>query len=315
MTISEDLSAFAYKAGWALTARLPEPLAVRLFDMMADVASKKGRGPEQLRKNLSRVVGPEHVTRDLVRRSMRSYLRYWREAFQLPALAGPELAARLNRGFDAASLNTLDASISRGRGVVLALPHSGNWDMAGMWLVQHHGEFTTVAERLKPESLFQAFVEFRESLGFNVIALTGEQDPPMTQMEKVLRAGGIVCLMGERDLTGHGAVVNFFGEQTSMPTGAARLAKTTGAKLHVAHVSFEDERRSGAGSSAGKTVPWRFRVSAPLDTTHSVNDIVQEQADEFARDIAAHPADWHMLQPLWFSDLSARRLERMGVAQ
>ena len=91
----ERLTAAAYIAGWKLTSTLPKPVAKVLFDWGADVASKKGKGPEQLRRNLARVVGPENVTRDLVRRSMRSYMRYWREAFQLPAMAGRALADEL----------------------------------------------------------------------------------------------------------------------------------------------------------------------------------------------------------------------------
>ena len=49
----------------------------------------------------------------------------------------------------------------------------GNWDLAGVWIVQRAGTPTVVAERLQPESLFRRFVRFREGLGFEIVPLTG----------------------------------------------------------------------------------------------------------------------------------------------
>lgn len=297
---NEKISSWAYQAGWAVTKSIPRPLATALFNGIADVASKKGKEPQQLRRNLARVVGPENVTRDLVRRSMRSYMRYWREAFQLPAMAGPELAKQLDKGLTPELHKHLNAMVEGGKGGVFVLPHSANWDMAGMWLVQNVGEFTTVAERLRPESLFDAFVEYRRSLGFDVIALTGHDVPPMDHMMKTLDRGGIVCLMGERDLTGRGVVVDFFGEKCSMPAGAALLAKRRGCPLHVVRMYFTEDG-------------WGMDLSEALDTSRSVEEIVQQQADLFAENIAKNPEDWHMLQPLWHADLSDRRLKSMGL--
>lgn len=299
-SLSERVSATGYRLGWTLTRLLPDTVARSMFRFIADRVSQNGRGPAQLRANLGRVVGDANVTRVLVRDSMRSYMRYWLEAFRLPSMAGPELATRIDTGFDPADVHRLDDAIAAGRGVVVALPHSGNWDMAGVWLVDHFGQFATVAERLKPESLFEAFVAYRESLGFEVLAHTGGDTPPFARLRSVLADGGFVCLMGERDLSGNGVEVDFFGERTSMPSGAARLAKDTGAPLFVYHPSFTADG-------------WRSVISEQLDTGQSVADIVQQQADIFARGIARHPEDWHMLQPLWFNDLSERRRRRLGV--
>lgn len=309
----ERLTAAAYIAGWKITSKLPQPVAKVLFEWGADVASQNGKGPEQLRRNLARVVGPENVTRDLVRRSMRSYMRYWREAFQLPAMAGPELAAELNRNFVPGSLEALHASAESGRGTIIALPHAGNWDMAGVWLVHHYGTFTTVAERLKPESLFEAFVEYRESLGFKIIALTGAKVPPLEQMEEVLRGGGTICLMGERDMTGHGVHVDFFGERTSMPAGAALLAQRTGANLFTARVAFRGGSTDSDAARRGQPETWEHETTPVAVEGRELQDIVQEMADDFARGIAMDPQDWHMLQPLWFADLSEARRKRLGL--
>ncbi len=296
-----EYAALGYLAGWRVVRLLPEPVAGRLFDWGADRASDDGRSMEMLRRNLTRVVGAENVTRRLVRDSVRSYARYWREAFRLPTLASDAtLMARLTEGV--VGREALDASVAKGRGVIFTLPHSGNWDMAGFWLVNNYGQFTTVAERVRPEVLFDAFVDFRESLGFEVLPLTGGGQPPFERLREVLEGGGIVCLMGERDLKQTGVKVDFFGEETTMPSGSARLAMETGAALHVAHSWFyEDEDGPGWGLSASDEV----EVTTLAET-------MQRVADLFAANIAAHPEDWHMLQPEWTVDLLERRAERMA---
>ncbi|MGW6332007.1 phosphatidylinositol mannoside acyltransferase [Nocardia rhamnosiphila] len=295
-----------YAAGWRLVRALPDRAARTLFDRGADFAARKG-GPVQLRRNLARVVGmpAQAVSDELVRASMRSYARYWREAFRLPTMDHAELV-RSGR-IVVIGREHLDAALARGRGVVFVLPHSGNWDMAGTWLVQNYGTFTTVAERLKPESLFERFVAYRESLGFEVFPLTGGEQPPFAALAQRLRDNKIVCLMGERDLTGRGVPVTFFGERTWMPAGAAALAVETGAALMPVHVSFTVDGRGREG--------WLVRTREPLDVTDGVAAATQALADCFAAGIAEHPADWHMLQPLWETDLSEARLDRIHAEQ
>jgi len=182
---------------------------------------------------------------------------------------------------------------------VMALPHSGNWDMAGVWLAQKYGTFTTVAERLKPESLYDRFIAYRESLGFEVLPLTGGQRPPMVVLAERLRANKFVCLMADRDLTRSGVQVDFFGEPTRLPAGPAKLAIETGAPLHPAHVYYDGD-------------DCVVQIDDSLDTSSGdVGVITQALADRFAVNIAAHPQDWHMLQPQWLADLSAERRARL----
>lgn len=293
-TAAQRAAAAAYIAGWKAVRHLPPRTAAVLFNAGADLASDKGRGADMLRRNLTRVVGAENVTRALIRDSMRSYARYWNEAFRLPAIAGdPDLLARLDAGVR--GREHLDATLSRGNGLILTLPHSGNWDMAGMWLVSRYGGFSTVAERLRPEALFDAFVAYREHLGFEVLAATGSAVPPYERLRDVLSRGGIVCLMGERDMTPRGVPVSFFGEETTLPAGPAKLALDTGAGLHIAHSWFP-------GTSADPD--WGHSVSPALEVT-DVAETTQRVADGFAANIAAHPADWHALQPMWPVDRTA----------
>lgn len=281
---------------------MPDFAARSAFDTAARYAARGG-GPVQLRKNLARVLGvpPAAVPDELVGASLASYARYWREAFRLPAMNHRALTRQLDDSVD--GQEHLTAGLAAGRGIVVALPHSGNWDMAGVWLAQRHGTFTTVAERLKPESLYRRFIDYREGLGFEVLPLSGGPRPPFELLVERLRDNRVVCLMAERDLTRTGIEVDFFGEPTRMPAGPAKLAIETGAALLPAHCWFED-----SGGRQG----WGFAVYPALDCASAdVGVITQMLADRFARNIAAHPADWHMLQPQWLADLPVARRARL----
>ncbi|AUS81444.1 phosphatidylinositol mannoside acyltransferase [Actinoalloteichus sp. AHMU CJ021] len=285
-----------YGAGWALVRTVPPPLADRLFTLGADLAfERRGRGVRQLARNLRRVVpdaGPAELAR-LVRTAMRSYARYWREAFQLPAVDHAAVRRTFDRGIENPS--ALDEAMSAGRGVVVALPHSGNWDMAGLWAAHRYGGLTTVVERLRPESVYERFVAYRESLGFEILPADGGRRTMMTMLER-LRAGGLVCLVADRDLSSGGVPVDFFGERTRMPAGPAWLAARTGATLLPATTWFTP---SG----------WGLRFARPVAAAGGAAGVAgatQAVADAFAEEIGRHPEDWHMLQPLWLSDLRAR---------
>ena len=293
-----QLTDLGYATGWRVVRAMPEFAARNVFDAGALYAARGG-GPEQLRKNLARVIGvrPAKVPGSLIRASLASYARYWREAFRLPSMDHQVLARKLQAA--AQGGEHVAAALERGKGAIVALPHSGNWDMSGVWMTHTYGPFATVAERLKPESLYNRFLEYRESLGFEVIPLTGGPRPPFEILAERLRGNGIVCLMSDRDLTRSGVQVDFFGEPTRFPSGPAKLALATGAALLPTHSWYEPDTAVTG-------------VYAPLDTSSGdVGVITQALADQFAANIAAPPADWHMLQPQWLADLSDERRARL----
>ncbi|WP_222193630.1 phosphatidylinositol mannoside acyltransferase [Modestobacter italicus] len=282
-----------YAAGWRAVRLLPEPVARALFaGGGAFAAHRGGRGVRQLRANLDVVTGGRTTDAELdalTRRAMQSYARYWQEAFRLPVLDTDRVVANSTM----VGREHLEAARARGRGVVIALPHSGNWDAAGVWLVRWlNGPFVTVAERLRPESLFRRFVAYREGLGMRVLPLTGGERPSTTVLKEWLTAGGTTCLLVDRDLSGAGVPVRFFGRMSTMPGGPALLAAQTGATLLPAVCQFD-----GAG--------WRFVVHppVPVDGPGRLRDRVtaamQQVADAFATTIAERPEDWHVLGRIW----------------
>ncbi|MEU9576829.1 phosphatidylinositol mannoside acyltransferase [Streptomyces chilikensis] len=299
----DKLAASLYGLGWATVKKLPEPAAVRLGRTIADTAwRRRGAGVLRLERNLARVVPdatPERLA-ELSRAGMRSYLRYWMESFRLPSWSRERIASGVEMRDE--DVRLLTDTLAAGRGVVLALPHMGNWDLAGAWVTTHLGiPFTTVAERLKPETLYDRFVAYREGLGMEVLPHDGGS--AFGALARRLRKGGLVCLVADRDLSASGVEVDFFGERARMPAGPALLAQQTGALLLPATLWFDDTPVMKARLHppvevpAGGTRPERSAV------------MTQRLADAFASGIAEHPEDWHMLQRLWPADLDDRRGE------
>ncbi|MEU3314606.1 phosphatidylinositol mannoside acyltransferase [Streptomyces sp. NPDC006662] len=287
-----------YGLGWAGVKKLPEPVAAALGRKIADVTWKRrGKSVLRLESNLARVVpeaGPERL-RALSQAGMRSYMRYWMESFRLPA-TDPR---RFGTDVVMKDEHVLREALASGRGVIVALPHLANWDLAGAWATGHLGvPFTTVAERLKPESLYDRFVAYRESLGMEVLPHSG--GAAFGTLARRLRAGGLVCLVADRDLSASGVEVEFFGATARMPAGPALLAQQTGAALLPATLYYGD-----APKMYGRIHP-EVEVPAQGSRAEKTAAMTQAVADAFASGIAEHPQDWHMLQRLWLDDLEER---------
>lgn len=293
--MKDRLTDLGYAAGWRVVRALPLPAARALFDAGADRAARgNGPGTQRLRRNLRQVVGeamPEPELDELVRQGLRSYARYWMEAFRLPSLSKQQMLDAV----DFPGRREFDAVLAEGRGAVLALPHMANWDAAGAWMMAAGHRLITVAERLKPESLFSRFVAYREKLGMEVVPLTGSQKPPLDVMGDRLAQGWAVALLADRDLSARGVEVSFFGGRTRMPPGPALLAIRTGTPLFAVDLWFSPDKLNVAVKRIERPDP----SAGALDVR--VKLVTQQLADAFAAGIAAHPQDWHMLQKLWLT--------------
>jgi lauroyl/myristoyl acyltransferase len=306
--LGDRLTEAGYALGWSVVCRLPESWARWAFRFTADIAWRR-QGPQVqiLEANLRRVLGPDATgaeLRALSRESMRSYARYWLEMFRLPVTPLERLT-----GQTVASGHVQDVldCLAGGRGVILSLAHTGNWDQAGAWIIaQGAGSFTTVMERLKPESLYDRFVAFREGLGMEVLPASGETSR-FGILAQRLRAGKLVCLVSDRDITGAGIEVEFFGEKARMMGGSAALAVQTGAALYPALLWYEGDRW-------GIHVSEEILVPAEGGRKQKVAVMTQELARCFEAGIRRHPADWHMLQRVFVADLDPARLARSEAA-
>jgi lauroyl/myristoyl acyltransferase len=289
----DRLTDLGYAAGWRLVRALPLPVARALFNRGADRAARgNGPGTQRLRRNLRRVVGPDLPDADLealVRAGLRSYARYWMEAFRLPSQSRADFLTDFVLE-DAVEFN---AMMAEGKGSILALPHIGNYDAAAAWVVSNDWRLVTVMERLKPVSVFDRFMAYRAKLGMEVVPLTGGQRAPLDVLAERAKQGWAVALLADRDLSSRGVEVTFFGGRTRMPPGPALLALQTGAPLYAVDLWYTPTQTRGSI----RRIPPPDPATGSLDVR--VKLMTQQLADAFAVGIADHPQDWHMLQKLW----------------
>jgi phosphatidylinositol dimannoside acyltransferase len=311
----DRLTSAAFRAGWSLVCRLPESWARELFNFGADVAwRRQGAGVRVLEGNLVRVLGTEPASpsgdhaidqqelRSLSRAVMRSYARYYLETFRLQVIPVDRILSGMHVNYPNVDL-TLE-HMRNGRGVIYALPHMGDFEQAGRWVnLYGAGSLTTVAERLKPESVFELFLKFRQGLGMEVVPTTGGPHP-FGVMAQRLRAGKLVCIVADRDLSDNGIEVDYFGEQALFPAGAAMLAVQTGAALMPVACWFvgEDEWAAHVYDE----------IPVPAEGTRKEKGAAMTQAlaTVFEQAIREHPEDWHMLQKTFVNDLDPDRLSR-----
>jgi KDO2-lipid IV(A) lauroyltransferase len=280
-------------AAWKLVRRLPEPVAYGLGRAGGRAFYRLDAGRRQaLRANLRHVLGRAVTPAELeavVRRGFASYGRYWVEAFRLEDLPAAEIRRRLTLE----GREHLDAAVAAGRGTIFASPHLGNWDAGGAWLAASGYPATAVVERLRPAELYERFAAYRRGLGLELLPLDDGSET-MRGVLRALRAGRVVGLVCDRDLTGGGLPVRLFGAATVMPGGPASLALRTGATLLPCAV-YQDRRRGH----------WHAVIRPPLrpepsgDSRADVQALTQRLADEFERLIARAPDQWHVLSHHW----------------
>jgi lauroyl/myristoyl acyltransferase len=278
---------YGYQVGAAIAHALPAPIAIGTAQFGGVLG---GRILRQRREMITRHLGRIYdgdVPSGAVDRAFASYGRYWLDAFRLPNCTPDDMEA----GMCYEGIGHVEEARVRGQGVIMAMPHLGAWDWGGAWLASAF-PLTVVVEALEPPELFEWFAEWRSQVGMGVVPLGREA---ASGVMAALRAGGVVGLLCDRDLTGDGIEVSFFGERTRLPGGPATLAVRTGAPLLPCCVLFEGDHRRGI-------------VLPPLDTARrgglreDVTRVTQDLADALAGLIRRAPEQWHVFQPNWPSD-------------
>ncbi len=277
----------AYFAGWRVVRALPEKFSYRAFELIGKIALvRNGSSAKRLRSNLSRVC-PEKSGSELdqlIKEAMSSYMRYWCDTFRSPDWS----RERISQTVTVVREELLTGPMKNGTGVVVALPHAGNWDHAGSYFCAMGFPLVTVAERLKPEALFNKFLEYRQNIGMEVLALDSRS---MATLLKRAREGALIALVADRDLSKSGVDVNFFGYPARMPAGPALLAVRTGIPLITAFVSY---------TSTGIHIEFNsVDIPSAGSESEKISVVVQRCADLFSKGIASAPQDWHMLQRIW----------------
>ena len=285
--MKDFLVARLYFLGWSVVRRISEKSARSFFKKIGKwMYARDGKSVKRLRSNLSRVF-PEMESanlEDLLRRGVLSYMRYWMETFRSPDWSRERILSTVT----VSNEHLLLDPIKQKTGVVVSLPHAGNWDHAGSYFCIKGARLVTVAEVLKPRELFEKFLAYRQAIGMEVLPLDSRAFPTLMQRA---RDGKLIALVADRDLSSSGIDVEFFGGVARMPAGPAIVAIRTGIPLVTAFVSYTD---------TGIHVDLReILIPSGADEAARVKATVQLCADNFADGIKNSPQDWHMMQRIW----------------
>jgi phosphatidylinositol dimannoside acyltransferase len=288
-----DVVTPAYRGAFAIAQVLPGAVIDVLAPGVAGLAALRPGDQRAIVERHQRRVDPGLrgvALQRRVREVFRSYGRYYGESFRLPAI-GPE---ELDRGLTLDGYEHVEESLARGVGPMLVLPHLGSWEWCAYWLTRvRKVPVTAVVERLEPPGLFDWFVEFRQRIGMQIVALGPDAGRSIVS---AIKQAHVIALLCDRDIGGGGAAVTFFGEKTTLPSGPAVLALRTGAPLIPTGVYDQ-----GGGHHHAVVCP-----PIPVERRGSFRDdvarITQAMADELEGLIRRAPEQWHLLQPNWPSD-------------
>jgi KDO2-lipid IV(A) lauroyltransferase len=294
--MGDTLVYWGYNLAWKLIRWIPESSAYRLTDRFSDfIYARNSKGVSRLRSNYQRVRPELDATQleFLVNAGIRSSMRYWCDTFRFPSWSKERLISTTICDNE----NFLRDPIAEKRGCIVALPHAGNWDHAGAYFCATGIPLTTVAEHLKPEKLFRKFLEYRTAIGMEVLDLNSRSIAVLSQR---LRAGKLIALVADRDLSKNGIPVNFFGKGAQMPAGPALLAIQTGADLITAFVKYED---------VGIRIIFEEAIAVPESGSipEKAGAMTQVMADRFAKHLSVNTVDWHMMQRIWLDPSESKR--------
>jgi phosphatidylinositol dimannoside acyltransferase len=294
-SLSDTFTYLSMRATQWLGMHLPRRIGVTAAESYFRLLYERGgRQRDVVADNLSRVLG-HPLASPLVQAATKEcfilYGRYWYETFALRTMPPEEV----DRRFSIEGLEHADRALEKGRGILMTLPHMGNWDAAGHWLCLKGYRMTAVAEELKPRSVFELFLRHRRALGMGIVPLSTTARAG-SKLVQLLGENQIITLVADRDLTGRGVVVDMFGAPRRLPAGPAYLALATDTPLSVCAVF---------------TTPsgWHTKIGPPVEIERTgvmrddVTALTKVIAAGFERYIASAPVDWHMFQPAWDQDV------------
>ncbi|MFY7813170.1 MAG: phosphatidylinositol mannoside acyltransferase [Candidatus Nanopelagicaceae bacterium] len=289
--MSAQLTYLVYSLLWKTVRIMPEKIANAFFNRIAELAYRRNKKRVQRLRENYRQVRPKashDEIESMVKSGLISAMRYWCDTFRISDWD----KKRIIETVTCSNEELLLTGAASGKGVIVALPHAGNWDHAGLYFCMKGITVHTVAEHLKPEKLFMKFLEHREKMGMKVFDIDGSV---IQELEEILRRGGLVALVADRDLSKSGITVDFFDGFAKMPAGPALLALRTGASLITAFVAY-----TKTGIHINFAGPFNLdSAESGKSESGKVIALTQKLADQFSRDITKDPTSWHMQQRIF----------------
>jgi KDO2-lipid IV(A) lauroyltransferase len=288
------LSYIPFRVAAAIFGVLPEPV-IRWLGVNGGKIwyARSGERIPLLASHMRRVLGESATDESVdaaVKGMFQSYGRYWAETFWFR----PRRKAAISRRVEHVNFAPIYEAQKEGRGIVFAVPHLGNWEIAGIVANEIGSPIVAVAEDLPNEHITKWFVDLRRRFDIEIVLTT---DPKLrSKLVRRLKDGGAIALLADRDVTGGGIEVDFYGATASVPVGPVVFAELTGASLIPVAAYFEED--------AGHRIVVLNEVVLPDDLKRSERVAAGEQllVESLEELISAAPSQWHLFQPHWLDD-------------
>lgn len=283
--------------------RLPLPALYRVADLVGDLGYVLFRGVRESVWANMRHVYPPGTPKRLMRRAVRQVFRnvalYWADMAYLPRLDTRDLFER--RMVVHGLFEHVIPAAQSGKGVIMLSAHFGNPELAGQGLIPNGIRVFALTEPLKPARLSRMMDRIRSSKGheFGPVSVGN-----VKRVMRTLKQGGVVVLMGDRDIEGPKLRVPFMGEETWMPTGPIEVALRTGATV----IPSFGVRKGRYGLEGFLEEPLSLERTG--DFEQDVRAGTLEFLKRFENRLRADPGQWAVLERVWDGDAETRNQEQ-----
>ncbi|MFN8635026.1 MAG: lysophospholipid acyltransferase family protein [Chloroflexota bacterium] len=279
---------YAHVVGSAVVRWLPRRVWYALADLLLPLVLLGW--PGQVRRasvNMRRILGPGASDRDVTRRTAIAFKNYARYTIDLLWLSRSTREER-EAVCDVEGWEQVPAAIERGRGLVIVTGHFGNWDLPAAILAGRGFPVNTIVETLEPPAWNARVQAIRERIGIHAIPMeTGAR-----QLYEALKRNETVAIVFDRPLASGGVPVTYFGAETRLPEGVARLALRTGATV-VGAVGL----RRGDRVIAKVSPP--FEIERTGDRDRDAQLLTQQMVSWLEGLVRQHPGQWFMFRDFW----------------
>ncbi len=198
-----------------------------------------------------------------------------------------------DRHVDVTELEALRPHADAGRPLVVATPHAGNWDLAGLAAHRRGLPFFFLARRQK-NALTDAYLN--RLRGLTGVRTVLNDEHVLRGVLRRLRAGGFLAILPDVRARTPALAVRFFGGEANLPAGMALFARRTGAPVYPVFLT----RRGWTVHHARLFEPVAPDPSA--DREADVLRVTQAVADRFDRAVREQPEQYFWYNKRWVLD-------------
>lgn len=280
-----------YRIGQFIALHLPLKAAYKLAVFFSDLHyffADKDR--KNVTKNL-KIIFPDKAERQIkaIRiRIFRNFAKYLVDFFRFSKID----KEYITKNIKIKNLRYFDEALQKKKGVIVLTAHIGNWELGGVVIAQLGYPFWVVALEHKDKKVDDFFNFQRESKGVKVIPLKRAVRTSLS----ILKENRLLALAGDRDFSGKGIIVDFFGKPAILPEGAAAFSLKTGAPIVPGFMLRNDDDS------------FTLKIERPLEFSPSGNkekdlaDIICWYKAIFEEYIRKYPEQWYIFRSFWLTE-------------